>query len=82
VKLVGNGTTTNRDAIGAKVRFRRSDSVVERTVMPTRSYLCQVELPVTLGDFDGAVVDITWPDGTSQSVPVVETERLFTILQP
>ena len=47
LKLVG--TRHNRDAIGAVVEVDLGDRVVRRQVMPTRSYLSQVELPVTIG---------------------------------
>ncbi len=39
--------------------------------MPTRSYLSQVELPVTIGIGNSEQVDdvtVFWPDGTSQQV--------------
>jgi hypothetical protein len=41
--------------------------------MPTRSYLSQVELPVTFGLGEAAQIDsvtVIWPDGLKQSVPV------------
>lgn len=39
----------NRDAIGSWVEVRQGERVIRRQVMPTRSYLSQVELPVTIG---------------------------------
>src|SRR5207249_1868476 len=46
-KLVGR--KCNRDAIGALVRLRASGQTLSRQVMPTRSYMSQSELPVTIG---------------------------------
>jgi hypothetical protein len=85
VKLIGNGKTSNRDAIGARVELSGAPgSPVQRcTVMPTRSYLSQVELPVTFGaPGSDATLAITWPDGTKQSVPVTAVNRTITITQP
>ena len=70
LKLVG--TKGNRDAIGACIRVRLGDQTLWRQVMPTRSYLSQSELPVTIGlgaatRFDE--LEITWPGGQKQSVP-------------
>ena len=52
--------------------------------MPTRSYLSQVELPVTFGLGDTTVVDelrITWPDGRSEVVAVDQVDRELVIEQ-
>ena len=62
------GTTLN--AIGARIVVTAAGRQQTRTVMPTRSYLSQVELPVTFGLGDAAVierVDVAWPDGGRDS---------------
>ena len=62
--LRGNGANPN--AIGARITVTAGSIRQTRTVMPTRSYLSQVELPITIGLGDATViqqVDITWPDG-------------------
>ncbi len=90
VKLTGNGTTSNRDAIGARVELIRSGdgaarSRQRRRIMPTRSYLSQVELPVTFGladTGDGMELAITWPDGTAQTVAVDQVDTTLAIEQP
>src|SRR5260370_6137330 len=48
VRLKLTGTKSNRDAIGAWVRARVGGHTLARQVMPTRSYLSQSELPVTI----------------------------------
>ncbi len=83
LKLVGK--QGNRDAIGAVVELQTGGVVQRREVMPARSYLSQVELPVTfgLGSFDAVErVTIHWPDGMSSDVPDVGIDRLVTVEQP
>jgi hypothetical protein len=69
VKLAGTGS--NRDAIGAWIRVRLGDQTLRRQVMPTRGYLSQSELPVTIGLGSASAVnelEVTWPGGRKQSV--------------
>jgi hypothetical protein len=85
VRLIGNGQTTNREGIGAIVSIRTGDTVQRRVVNPTRSYLSQVELPVTFGLATIEVVDaltVTWPDGSNQSVASPAIDQLIEIRQP
>jgi hypothetical protein len=82
LKLVGH--KSNRDAIGAWVDVHVGETVQRRQVMPTRSYLSQVELPVTFGLGSGTEVDkvvIRWPDGSVQELPSPEIDRQLTIEQ-
>ncbi|NNF65900.1 MAG: CRTAC1 family protein, partial [Gammaproteobacteria bacterium] len=58
----------NADAIGAVVELHDSDGRIQRQrVAPGRSYLSQVELPLTfgLGEASVTTVRVTWPDGAS-----------------
>lgn len=85
LKLIGNGTTSNRDAIGARVQvFLEDGTVLTRLVSPTKSYLSQVELPVTfgLGPHDVQRVEIRWPDGTLQKLDDVALNSQLTVTQP
>ncbi len=69
LKLVG--TKSNRDAIGAWIKVRVGGQMLSRQVMPTRGYLSQSELPVTIGLGTAAkpeAVEITWPGGSTQKV--------------
>jgi hypothetical protein len=73
------GTTSNRDAIGAWITVRADGQTIRRQVMPTRSYLSQVELPVTIGL--GKVshpdaVDILWPNGSKQRIASPKLDAL------
>jgi enediyne biosynthesis protein E4 len=69
LKLVG--TKANRDAIGAWVKLRLGKETLSRQVMPTRSYLSQSELPVTIGlgkATQFSELEIIWPGGQVQKV--------------
>jgi enediyne biosynthesis protein E4 len=82
LKLIG--TKSNRDAIGAWIKVRCGGHTLSRQVMPTRSYLSQSELPVTVGLGNSDQVDhveIVWPSGTTQrlSPPI---DRLTIVTEP
>ncbi|MGE0454512.1 MAG: CRTAC1 family protein [Vicinamibacteria bacterium] len=80
VRLAQDGT--NQDAVGAWVELVAGSLTQRRQVMPTRSYLSQVEPIVTFGLGAGERVDslgVTWPDGAKQNVPVPGVDRLLTV---
>jgi hypothetical protein len=82
LKLVG--TKCNRDAIGAWVNVRVGNQTLSRQVMPTRSYLSQSELPVTIGLGKAQspdAVSVTWPGGASEKVDGVRVDGLTTVVQ-
>ena len=66
-------TSPNHDAIGAWIELTANGVMQRRQVMPTRSYLSQVELPVTFGLGEATSIEslkIIWPDGQNQVVSV------------
>ena len=80
LKLVG--TKSNRDAIGAWVTVHVKGQALSRQVMPSRSYLSQSELPVTIGlgtvtNFDR--VEIIWPGGKRQKVDSVQINQTTVV---
>lgn len=82
VKLGGDGQMVNRDAIGAWVEVTVNGQTQRRQVMPTRSYLSQVELPLTfgLGSADQAeMVRVLWPDGTVHDVTHVAAGQTLVV---
>jgi len=82
LKLVGS--RSNRDAIGAWIKVRVAGRTLSRQVMPTRSYLSQSELPVTIGLGEAnkvEAIDIVWPNGTRQKV-TPQIDRLTVITEP
>src|SRR5581483_6213586 len=85
LKLVGNGTTCNRDAIGAQIKVKVKGQTLWRQVMPTRSYLSQSELPVTMGLGDATrpdSVQVLWPGGQAHTLTDVKLDALTTVRQP
>lgn len=81
-KLVGDGVRCNRDAIGSWIEVQIGDTVQQKQVAPTRSYLSQVELPVTfgLGDSDTVTdVVVTWPDGVKQEIKKFSIDQVTVI---
>jgi len=82
LKLVG--TTCNRDAIGAQVIAHVGSRIIRRVVMPTRGYLSQSELPITigLGNSDHADrLELIWPGGKTQVIEHPKLDGLTTITQ-
>ncbi|HEX4646143.1 MAG TPA: CRTAC1 family protein, partial [Verrucomicrobiae bacterium] len=82
LKLVG--TKSNRDAIGAWIKARVNGQTLWRQVMPTRSYLSQSELPVTIGLGNAAKpdeVEIIWPGGTRQKVEEVKVDQVMVVTE-
>ena len=83
VKL--EGKSSNRDAIGSLVEVRVGDVTQSRRISPTRSYLSQVELPVTFGLGVSDSVDrivVTWPNGRQQTIQQPTVDQLLVIKQP
>ncbi|MCH2133558.1 MAG: CRTAC1 family protein [Phycisphaerales bacterium] len=79
-----DSTSGNRSAIGAWIDLTADGITQRRQVMPTRSYLSQVELPVTFGLGESTSIEsvqVTWPDGQVQEVPVagLSIDRQHTI---
>jgi len=85
LRLKLTGSRTNRDAIGAWVRVRIGNQTLSRQVMPTRSYLSQSELPVTIGLGKAASVDsveILWPTGYVQKVDKPPLNQVVIVREP
>ena len=72
----------NVHAIGARAVVEVSGTRHYRTVMPSRSYLSQVEPVLTFGLGAAERVDavtITWPDGTTESWTGLEADRVHIL---
>ena len=79
------GSTSNRDAIGAKVRVTRATgSPIMEMVKTGSSYLSQSERPLTFGLGSAAKVagiEIIWPNGKKEQVPGVDGDQSITIAE-
>jgi hypothetical protein len=85
VRLQLRSQSSNRDAIGAWVELTAGGITQRRQVMPTRSYLSQVELPITIGLGTATRIErlhIEWPDGTVQERTDVSPDSGVVIEQP
>jgi enediyne biosynthesis protein E4 len=84
IRMKLTGTKSNRDAIGAWIQVRVGAYTLSRQVMPTRSYLSQSELPITVGLGSARKVDsvdITWPSGVRQRIaPAID--QLTLVVEP
>ena len=88
LRLIGNGTTTNRDAIGTRVEAvvqggrRERRQVREVTAVGGFSSQCDPRLLFGLGSYAGPVrVTIDWYGGERQNL-VLEPDRYHVIRQP
>lgn len=83
-QLVGSGKV-NRDAIGSVVELHANGMTQRHQVMPTRSYMSQMELPVTFGIGKSEKIDkvlIHWPDGKTQELNGLAINQTHRITKP
>lgn len=67
LRIVLQGTTSNRSGIGALARVYVGQQILQQMLRGGRSYLSQSELPLTFGigrATRAQRVEITWPSGT------------------
>ena len=82
LELIGSGSTSNRNAIGAKVELKSGNTVCLRQLFPAKSYLSSVELPLTfgLGKADHAdEVNITWSTGKTTKLKDLKAGRTYRV---
>lgn len=84
--LEGNGKTTNKSAIGARVTLSAGDQVQKREVVGTRGYLSSSELVLTIGLGKTDKIDrveIIWPgrDATPQVITDLAINKEHRIQQ-
>ena len=85
LRLVLEGTRSNRNAIGAIVKLTSNGISQTRMVKSGSGYLGQSELPLTFGlgaETEPVHIEIHWPSGAFQELDVVEVNRLITITEP
>ena len=76
------GELPNADAIGASVVLEAAGRKQYQAVMPARSYLSQMALPLTmgLGNADSADrVTVTWPDGQQESWTDLKADQVYRL---
>jgi len=86
VGLALQGTTSNRDAIGAKLKLRTGKRELVRWITGGSSYLATSDKRVVFGLGDAVEpkvsVDIRWPNGSLQTVANLEIDRYHKIQEP
>jgi hypothetical protein len=83
LRLVGR--SANRSAIGARIELTANGVTQRRDLVPARSFMAQVELPVTFGLGQVAKVDsllIQWPGGGRQELAVDRVDTTLRVEQP
>ncbi len=84
LRLVLKGTTSNRDAIGAKVRVFAGKDRFTRIVKTGSSYLSQSELPLTFGLGSHAQAErivIEWPSGRKDELSNVAAGQQVVVTE-
>jgi hypothetical protein len=83
VRVALEGVTSNRDAIGARVRVQSDDGRKASSMVKTGSSYCsQSELPLTFGLGRASrltAIEVTWPDGRVEKVAGVAANQSVTI---
>ena len=82
VKLKGDGKSCNTDAIGSWVEVTTAEGAQKKQVMPTKSYLSQVELPLTFGlgaNKQVKNVVVHWSDGHTDELGALEMDQLHVV---
>jgi peroxiredoxin len=84
VRLVGNGITVNRDAIGTKIVATIGDSWHMQALTAGDGYLSQSSKTLYFGMADATSIDkldVTWPDGSKMSYIDVDCNQQLTFTQ-
>ncbi|MBV9470216.1 MAG: CRTAC1 family protein, partial [Abitibacteriaceae bacterium] len=82
IRLILQGTKSNRSAIGAQVEAQVGSATLRRTVRSGSSYCSQSELPITLGlgqERKAQSITIHWPSGATTSLKEIPSQQIITI---
>jgi hypothetical protein len=82
LRIILEGTVSNRDAIGAWVEVEVAGRRIRRQLMPTRGYLSQVERVLTFGLGTATEVQsvrVQWPSGAEQQIEATGVDRTIRI---
>ena len=79
------GTVSNRDAMGAQVRFVSASGVRLRQVTSGEGFLCESDPRVHVGlggDTIVSQIEIRWPSGTVQYLHNVAVNQFLSVVEP
>lgn len=79
------GTTSNRDAIGSRIRLTNGNKTQTKWRLSSSGYLSQSDYRVHFGlGVDSKVdkIEILWPDGKTQTLKNVKVNQVITVKEP
>jgi tetratricopeptide (TPR) repeat protein len=79
-----HGTSSNRDAVGAKITATVADRKMFRELVAGDGYFCRNQREIILGTGSAktiSLLEITWPDGTKQQWADLPTETTLQLVQ-
>ncbi|MFO0528923.1 MAG: CRTAC1 family protein [Planctomycetota bacterium] len=85
LNLIGNGSSSNRAAIGAQARVQLADRAVVRQVEAGTGQGNQNDFTLHFGlgsQTEPVVVEVQWPDGTSTRTAPLAVRQIHAIEQP
>ncbi len=84
IRLTGNGTTSNRDAIGTRLTLRSGGTTQLRTLKAGEGFLSQSSRWLHFGLGDASTIEslvVRWPDGSEQTFRGIEPSRFYEATQ-
>lgn len=85
LKVVLNGTVSNRNGLGATVRVRAGDQVYTKYNDGKSGYLSQSVLPLYFGLGDATKIDrveVDWPSGRKQVLTEIQANETLQVTEP
>jgi len=82
IKLKLRQNDNNIFSIGATVEIQHGNSIQKQLIMPTRSYVSQVDSTLVFGLGNAARADkiiVTWPDGKQQYLENITANQTLTV---
>ena len=84
LRLHLRGRAPNTAAFGARIELRAGGRLQTRVISRNRSYLSQMELPVSFGLGSTSTIEslrIIWPDGQMQELPPPQPDQPLEVMQ-
>lgn len=84
LRLHLRGRAPNTAALGARIELRAGGRLQTRVISRNRSYLSQMELPVSFGLGSTSTIEslrIIWPDGQMQELPPPQPDQPLEVMQ-
>ena len=85
LELKLQGTTSNRDGIGARIKLKAKSGTQYNHVFTTAGYASSSAGPVHFGlgeDASAELIEIQWPSGTVQELKDVAADQIVAVKEP